>query len=117
MRFLSGFTLCAFVVLAAGCYVSIGTDGDIAIGGIDITQQPRDQTVTAGSSARFTVGVAGTGPLRFQWRRNGADISGATSFSYTTPPTSAADDGTLFSVRVCNDIACVTSSSALLTVL
>ncbi len=107
----------AVVLLAAGCYVSIGTDGDIAIGGIDITQQPQDQTVTAGSSARFAVGVAGTGALRFQWRRNGADIGGATSFSYTTPPTSAADDGALFSVRVCNDIACVTSRSARLTVL
>ena len=43
-----------------------------------ITIQPADQTVHDGSTAFFTVSAAGMAPLRYQWRKDGADILGAT---------------------------------------
>ncbi len=111
----------ALIALAAGvlaaCYVYIGADGSTGGGLLDITQQPRSQTVTAGARATFSVGVAGTGTLTFQWHRNGVDVAGANGVSYTTPPTVLADDGSLFTIQVCNELLCRTSSSALLTVL
>ncbi|PYU20295.1 MAG: hypothetical protein DMG30_21570, partial [Acidobacteria bacterium] len=48
-----------------------------------ITTQPASQTVTAGQTATFSVTATGTAPLNYQWQKNGAAISGATSSSYT----------------------------------
>ena len=39
----------------------------------------------------FPVSQGGT--LSYQWRRNGGPIAGATSSTYTTPPTAASDNG------------------------
>jgi len=103
-------------VLLAGCYVSVGVDGTISGTTLDIQQQPESRIVRVGQSATFAVGVVGLGPLSFQWRRNGVDVSGARDFSYVTPPVTPADNGSLFTVRVCNDDVCVTSAAALLTV-
>jgi hypothetical protein len=108
---------CSLWFALAGCYVAIGVDGTIAGTALDIHQQPQSQTVLVGQSASFAVGVAGVGPISYQWRRNGVEIAGATDFTYITPPTALADSGSLFTVRVCNEVACVTSSPAQLTVL
>jgi len=54
--------------------------------------------------------------LIYQWRKNGVNIAGATKASYTTPPTTPADNGALFSVVVTNRIGSATSSDATLTV-
>jgi len=81
-----------------------------------ITAQPANQTVTAGQTANFSVAATGTAPLSYQWQKNGAAISGATSASYTTPATTAADSGAKFAVVVSNTAGNVTSSAAALTV-
>src|SRR6267378_3072912 len=52
-----------------------------------ITAQPVSQSVIAGQTATFSVTATGTAPLSYQWRRNGAAVSGATSASYTTSAT------------------------------
>jgi hypothetical protein len=54
--------------------------------------------------------------LSYQWMKNGVNIAGATATSYTTPPATSADNGSLFSVRVSNSGGTVTSNSAKLTV-
>ena len=54
--------------------------------------------------------------MSYQWRKNGVNIAGATSASYTTPATTAADNGSLFSVVVSNSAGSVTSNNATLTV-
>ena len=54
--------------------------------------------------------------MQYQWRKNSVDISGASSASYTTPATVAADNGSLFSVVVSNGGGSVTSNNASLTV-
>src|ERR1700675_2565776 len=81
-----------------------------------ITTQPVDKTVTVGQTAYFSVKATGTAPLSYQGRKNGANITGATSASYTTPATTAADNGALFSVVVSNSAGSVTSNNATLTV-
>ena len=81
-----------------------------------ITTQPANQTVTAGQTATFAVVAAGTAPLGYQWQKNGVNIAGATSASYTTATTTTADSGSTFRVVVSNSAGTVTSSAATLTV-
>ena len=81
-----------------------------------ITVQPAAATVTAGQTATFTVGVTGTTPMTYQWRKGGVNISGATGTSYTTPVTTTAVSGTSYQVYLQNSAGAITSKSALLTV-
>src|SRR5215469_14244181 len=81
-----------------------------------ITTQPANQTVTVGQTATFTVVATGTSPLSYQWQKNGAAISRATSASYTTPATTSADNGAQFVVVVSNVAGNVTSNAATLAV-
>jgi len=81
-----------------------------------ISTQPASQTVTAGQTATFSVSGSGAAPLSYQWRKNGAAISGANSASYTTPATSTSDSGSQFTVVVSNSAGNVTSNVATLTV-
>jgi len=82
-----------------------------------ITAQPQNQQVPQGQSATFTVAATGNSTLTYQWMENGMAISGATSASYTTPPTTPADNHAQFSVAVSDASGSVTSNSATLTVL
>jgi phosphatidylinositol-3-phosphatase len=81
-----------------------------------ITTQPQSQTVTAPAAATFTVVAGGTSPLTYQWSENGKAITGAIAPSYTTPPTSAADNGAQFTVIVTNGAGSTTSVPVTLTV-
>jgi hypothetical protein len=99
--------------------VYVGTSSEVDVYGLlppTITTQPASETVTAGQTATFTVVASGTAPLNYQWQKNGANISGATSASYTTPATTTADSGSTFDVVVSNTAGSVTSSTATLTV-
>ena len=80
-----------------------------------ITTQPAAQSVTEGQTATFSVIATGTS-LKYQWKKGGTDISGATSSTYTTPATSMADSGAVFTVVLSNSVGSVTSSNATLTV-
>ena len=78
--------------------------------------QPASQTVTVGQTATFSVTPSGTAPFTYQWKKNGINISGATSSSYTTPVTSIADNGAVYTVAVGNSAGVITSSDATFTV-
>jgi glucose/arabinose dehydrogenase len=84
-------------------------------GSPSITAQPQNVTVSAGSSATFSVTATGTAPLNYQWRKNGINISGATASSYTIANVQPADAGT-YSVIVSNTAGSATSNNATLTV-
>ena len=81
-----------------------------------ISTQPSNQTVASPQTATFTVAATGTAPLNYQWQKGGANISGATAVSYTTPATTAADNGSQFTVAVSNSAGTVSSKAATLTV-
>lgn len=80
-----------------------------------ILRQPKNQKVSSGMSALFTVQVSGDS-LVYQWQKKDAPISDATSSTYLTPPTSSADNGSVFSVTVSNGGGEVMSRAARLRV-
>jgi hypothetical protein len=83
-----------------------------------ITTQPASITVDAGRPATFSVVAQDNGAaVTYQWRRDGVDIAGATSASYTLTSTTLADNAATFDVVVQNLLGSVTSSAATLTVL
>jgi hypothetical protein len=83
-----------------------------------ITGQPSNQTVLVGQTATFSVTATGNPAPTYQWQNaaTSANITGATSASYTTPATMIADSGSTFQVVVTNPIGSQTSHVATLTV-
>lgn len=81
-----------------------------------ITQQPASVVVPTGSMARFAVAATGSGPISYQWQRNGANIPAAIEPSYTVNAVTAADHGAQFRVIVSNNEGSVASNAATLTV-
>ena len=81
-----------------------------------ITGHPLDQSVTEDNAATFSVAATGSSPLDYQWQRGGVDILGATGDMYTTPATTLADNGALFSCVVSNTAGSAISNAATLTV-
>src|SRR6516165_900109 len=106
----------AFSALIAGCAHVVTSSSSTPAAVPTITTQPVNQTVTAGQTVTFTVAASGTAPLSYQWQRNRANISGATSSSYSTAATTTSDNGSTYDVVVSNSAGTVTSNVATLTV-
>jgi hypothetical protein len=81
-----------------------------------IVTGPQSLTIVEGQTATLSVAAAGAATLTYQWKRNGVDVAGATSPSYTTPALSVGDSGTRYSVSVINALGSVTSAEATVTV-
>ncbi|UFH53175.1 sorbosone dehydrogenase family protein [Spirosoma sp. KNUC1025] len=81
-----------------------------------IVTHPANVTVAQGQPAGFSVTATGTAPLSYQWQKNGSNITGATSASYTIASTAAADAGQ-YRVTVSNSVSSVTSNIASLSVI
>ena len=58
-----------------------------------ITRAPQSVTVLPGTTVTFSVEATGSGPLSYQWKKDGAPISGATSASYTVANAQTANIG------------------------
>ena len=112
----SGAVFTVVVTNSAGSVTSSGATLTVTAAPPVITVQPADQTVIAGVAATFSVTATGTAPLSYQWKKGGADISGATSNTYTTPATVIGDNNAVFTVVVSNSAGNATSNSATLTV-
>ena len=82
-----------------------------------IMTQPAGQTVAAGKAATFRVTASGNSPMKFQWKKNGVAISGATSSAYLTPPVSVSDNNARFTAEVTNNLGAAQSQDAVLTVM
>ncbi|MFC5495940.1 hypothetical protein ACFPOE_00195 [Caenimonas terrae] len=81
-----------------------------------IAQQPASQSVAAGGSATFSVSASGDAPLSYQWQRNGVDVAGAGSSTYTLGSALLPDQGAGFAAKVSNGVGTVISSTATLSV-
>ena len=80
-----------------------------------ITTQPASQVANVGSSVTFNVAASGTQPLSYQWRCNGANLTGKTTNSLTLASVQLTDAGT-YTVVVTNLAGSAISSNAVLTV-
>lgn len=80
-----------------------------------IVQQPQDLTVYVGQVARFRVYAISSVPVTFQWRKNGVNITGATTSVYVIPSAKTTDAGS-YSVVMTNSYGTTTSAGAVLTV-
>jgi hypothetical protein len=105
----------AALVAAASMVISAcGGGGGSGVASPVVAAQPANAAVLTDGTATFSVTAAGTG-LTYQWKRNGADIPGATAATYTTPAASFADNGAQYTVAISNAGGTVTSSAAQLT--
>lgn len=81
-----------------------------------IDTAPQSQTVSAGSNVTFSVGVSSATAVTYQWQRDGVDLTGATSPTYTLAPAQESDSGSTWRVIATNAAGSTTSSSATLSV-
>lgn len=81
-----------------------------------ISVQPVGQTAALGEPVVLGVRAIG-GNLRYQWQRDGVDISGATAAVFRLDALAAADEGVSFRVVVSNAQGSVTSSPAVVRTL
>ncbi len=79
-----------------------------------ITAPPQAASASAGGSATFNVTATSALPLSYQWRRNGADLPGATAATLALTNVQAADAGS-YDVVVTNADGSTTSDAAALT--
>ena len=81
-----------------------------------ITLEPKNQEVRLGEPATFTVGATGSLPLRYQWKKDGRILAGATSPTYSIPTATQSDAGS-YAATVANDAGSAESQPATLVVL
>jgi len=105
----------AYAAINVGTDVAESTGG----GGVAIASNPASVTVAPGATASFAVTASGgTAPYKYQWLRNGAAITGATSNSYSLTA-QTTDNGAVFSAKVTDSATTpttATSAGATLTV-
>lgn len=68
-----------------------------------IVLQPQPLTVSEGSAAMFVAAAHGTGPLRWQWLRDGVPIAGANASVLRIAAALRADHGARYAAVVAND--------------
>ena len=80
-----------------------------------LTEQPHSQSVTVGANVTFSVVATGMPSVVFQWCRDGTNLSGQTSSSFSIGNVQTSDGGN-YTVVISNELCSVTSSVALLNV-
>ncbi|SHH81203.1 hypothetical protein SAMN04488109_5578, partial [Chryseolinea serpens] len=101
--------ICASPVTSGNGLLTVNTPPAIS------AQPVASQAICEGLSASFSVTASGTS-LTYQWKKNGVDIGGATSATYTIP-TIATADGATYTVEVSGTCTPpVTSNGSVLTV-
>jgi hypothetical protein len=78
-----------------------------------IVTHPAGTAVTPGTPVMFCVTAIGSQPLVYQWRRNGANIPGATNTCITIKSAEVMDGGS-YTVIVANDLGVAFSNPAVL---
>jgi uncharacterized protein YaiE (UPF0345 family) len=101
---ITGYTATAY-----GIHINDGSSGSVTPD-VSITSSAPSNTFCTGQSVTFTaVPVNGGVAPSYQWKKNGSNISGATSSTYTT---SSLSNNDVIKVRMTSDLPCVTSTTA-----
>jgi hypothetical protein len=118
----SGTDTFTYVVQDSFGLMATGTVTVIVQGPPQITAQPQDLAVAAGSNCTFSVACSGVAPLAYQWRKDGLpladswNLSGSTSNVLTCGAVASTNAGG-YDVVVSNIYGSITSRVAMLTVL
>ena len=80
-----------------------------------ISTQPVSITISSGGTATFSVLAIGEAPLSYQWKKDGADLSGMVTTSYSVSPVTTFYAGN-YTVAVTNAYGTTLSNTATLTV-
>jgi formylglycine-generating enzyme required for sulfatase activity len=80
---------------------------------VSLASQPLSATVNQGESASFSVTVWGGGPYSYQWKKNGASLSGATEATLALNNVKPSDAASY--TVVVTGLGSVTSNAAILT--
>lgn len=80
-----------------------------------VVTQPAAISVNPGQAGTLAPVITGTAPLTYQWKKDGANIAGATSATYAIASAATADAGS-YTVTATNAYGTVTSSAAAVTV-
>jgi hypothetical protein len=80
-----------------------------------ISTQPASVTTCAGNPASFTVAASGTGSIKYQWQKDGTNISSANSATYTISSASTPNAGK-YTCIITGDCGSVTSNGATLSI-
>ncbi len=79
------------------------------------TVHPQTQTNSTGGTVMFTASASGSGPMFYQWRFNGGNLSGATNANFVLNNAQLTNQGTYQAVAY-NSAGATDSSNALLVV-
>ncbi|MFO1449473.1 MAG: pectinesterase family protein [Opitutaceae bacterium] len=80
-----------------------------------ITTQPASIILNPGQPGTLGVQATGTSPLAYQWKKDGANVTGATGPTLTLASASTADAGS-YTVSITNAYGSVTSTAASVTI-
>jgi len=83
---------------------------------VALQTQPSPQVQAPGGSATFAVAATGSGPIGYQWSKNGAPIAGATGPVLVLVNVTGGDAAS-YGVTVSNPLSTISSDSAALVVL
>ncbi|MFN5323547.1 MAG: T9SS type A sorting domain-containing protein [Bacteroidota bacterium] len=112
----SGDAAAYSVAVTGGCGTINSSSANLTVNpATAIATQPVASTLCAGNTANFSVAATGQAPITYQWSKDGANISGATSSTYSIASAQAANGGQ-YTVTVSGGCGSVTSNQALLTV-
>ena len=101
---------------AAGNVTSSAANVVVAGAAPFIASQSGSMVIQAGATTNFTVTATGSGPLNYQWRRNGQNINGATSATLAIGAANASHEG-VYSVLVSNGFGSRASVASSLVVI
>jgi hypothetical protein len=114
------YTIPAVTAANLGNYTVLLTSGAFSVTSgvatLTVLTQPAPVTVVDGGAATFVVTNLGPAAVTYQWQKDGVNIPGATSASYTFTANYATDNGHLYDVVVSGPGGPATSATALLTV-
>jgi hypothetical protein len=82
----------------------------------EILAQPTSQKACQGTTATFSVRAKSSEPLSYQWLKDGANIQGAASESFTIHVADLNDTGS-YSVRITNNCSQIESEAAVLDII
>jgi alpha-tubulin suppressor-like RCC1 family protein len=104
--------------LTFATHIAAGNDHNLALqgnGSLGFLREPTSRTVRAGSRTLLNARAAGTGPIYYQWTRDGTNITGATNAHFAIPDTQEWSAGSYAAV-IYNSSGSLTSTVVMVTV-